>query len=300
MTIFKLTPYTYLKRFLAVKLLEMLTVKSPKFFFRGGDTISFLPQIEGMHEPHLTKFIDKTAENGFSDFLIDIGANIGLTSCQSGNKFKKVYCFEPNPLCVNILKTNLAIALKKNNTEIFDFALGDNDGEFDLYVPKHNWGGAFVIDGNDYSEDVLSKKDRFEKFNEENYIVDRVKLKNTEDVFKDLFSSIISKNLYKGVIKIDVEGFEQKVLLGIANKLPLNLNVTIVFENWDTNFDLKRIKGAFKNRCVSCFKLKQSIVGTNKTKLKKFFEFILFGNEITLADIEENEDTVGDIVFMID
>jgi FkbM family methyltransferase len=300
MTSYKLTPFNYLKKLFAVKFLEILTRKSPNIFLRGGDIISFNTQIEGIHEPFLKELIDNTAENGFSDFLIDIGANIGLTSSQSGNKFKKVYCFEPNPLCVNILKTNLTISLNKNDIEIFDFALGDVDGEFDLYVPKHNWGGAYVRDGNDYSEDVLSKKDRFNKFNKENYIVNRVKVKNSKDAFKDLFSSINDKNLCKGVIKIDVEGFERKVLLGIANTLPSSLNVVIVFENWDTNFDLNEIKSAFKSRSVSYLKLRHSIFGTNKTKLKKIFEFILFGNKTTLTSFEGDETLAGDIVIMVE
>ncbi len=296
----KLTPYNYLKRFFAQKSLEILTRKSINVFLRGGDTISLLPQIEGMHEPYLTKFIDNTAESGFSDFFIDIGANIGLTSCQNGNQFKKVYCFEPNPLCVNILKTNLAISLIEKHSEIFNFALGDVDGKFDLYIPKHNWGGAFVRDGNDYSDDVLNKKDSFKKFNNENYIVNTVQVKNSEVTFKDLFASIINNNLYKGVIKIDAEGFERKVLLAIAKTIPSRLNVTIVFENWDDNFDLNEIKSAFKRRSVSYLKLRHSVMGTNKSKLKKLLEFILFGDELTLSSIEADERLLGDIVLKVE
>ena len=58
----------------------------------------------GVYEPHIKFLIDYLAEKGYSDFLIDIGANIGLTSCQSGNSFKEIHMFEPNPDCVNILK----------------------------------------------------------------------------------------------------------------------------------------------------------------------------------------------------
>ena len=161
MILHKSTYYSVLKKRFQGSLLRKLTRKSPNIFLRSGDTISKGPLIDGIHEGPLTKFIGNSAENGMSDFLIDIGANIGLTSCQNGNGFKKVYCFEPNPLCLNILKTNLAISLGKGDFKIFDFALGDEDGEFDLYVPKHNWGGAFVKDGNDYADDVLGKKDGF-------------------------------------------------------------------------------------------------------------------------------------------
>ena len=161
--------YLY-KKFL-YKFFKKITYQSLNIFLRGGDIISVDPQIFGVHEEVLTKYINYVAENGSRDFLIDIGANIGLSSCQNGNKFKKVYCFEPNPLCVNILKTNLAISLNEGAFKIFDFALGNEDGLFDLYIPKHNWGGAFVRNSNDYSDEVLGRKDGFESISEKNYLI---------------------------------------------------------------------------------------------------------------------------------
>jgi len=295
----KSTEYSNFKRRFKRSIFKKLTRKSLNVFLRGGDIISVDPLLEGAHEHALTKFIGNCAENGMSDFFIDVGANIGLTSCQNGNGFKKVYCFEPNPLCVNILKTNLAISLSKGDFKIFDFALGDEDGEFDLYVPKHNWGGAFVKDGNDYADDVLGKKDGFEGINSDNYILNTVKVKNSEVVFTDLFASIVEKNLHNGLIKIDVEGFERKVLLAIANTVPSSMNVSIVFENWDPSFDLIEIKNAFKNRSVSLLKFKRSIYGTNKSKLRKYFEFILFGEKTHLESIEGDETIIGDIVLML-
>ena len=295
MNLHKTTFFSFLKK----PFFRKLTQKSLKIFLRGGDIISEDPFVNGIHEGALTKFIGNSAENGMSDFLIDIGANIGLTSCQNGDSFKKVYCFEPNPLCVNILKTNLAISLRNDDFTMFDFALGDDDGEFDLYVPKNNWGGAFIKDGNDYADDVLGGKDGFEGINTDNYIVNTVKVKNSEVVFSDLFASISEKKLYNGLIKIDVEGFERKVLLAIANTLPSSMNVTIVFENWDSSFDLIEIKNAFKNRTVSLLKLKRSIINTNKSKLRKYFEFILLGEKIQLVSIEDDETIIGDLILML-
>ena len=125
---------SHLKHKFLLKFYKISTQKSMNVFLRGTDIISVSPQVEGIHEESLTKLIDDVANNGASDFLIDIGANIGLNSCQNGSKFKKVICFEPNPLAVNILKTNLAISLIKNNFEVFQFALGESDGEFELFL----------------------------------------------------------------------------------------------------------------------------------------------------------------------
>ncbi len=70
-----------------------ITKNSLQLFLRGKDIISVSPQTCGFHELGLTTLISSIAENGASDFLIDIGANIGLTSCQNGNDFKRVFLF---------------------------------------------------------------------------------------------------------------------------------------------------------------------------------------------------------------
>ncbi len=115
-----------------------------------------------MHEPVLTKFIETCCDSEYSDFLIDIGANIGLTTCQNGNAFKEVVCFEPNPLCVNVLKVNTEIAIDGPTVEINEYGLGAEEGKFELWMAKNNWGGGFVRNAqNTYSDDTLAIKDGF-------------------------------------------------------------------------------------------------------------------------------------------
>ena len=158
---------------------------------------------------------------------------------------------------------------------------------------------AFVRNRNDYSDEVLYKKDGFESINVNNYLIKNVKLKRSEVFFENLFSSLITENLCNGVIKIDVEGFERKVLLAIAKSIPLSLNVIIVFENWDPEFDLDEIKTSFEGREVKCFKFERSIRGTNKSKIRKFFEFIFFGDKIMLGNFNEDKALIGDIILQI-
>ena len=76
------------------------------------------------------------------------------------------------------------------------------------------------MNGNDYSEATLSKKDGFSKFELDNYLVRKVDVKNAETVLSKLFSDLLLEGLCKGVVKIDVEGFERKILLAIAKCLP--------------------------------------------------------------------------------
>jgi len=197
------------------------------------------PQISGVYEEHLTKYVDEVASNGFSNFYIDIGANIGLSSSQSGGKFSKVICFEPNPLCVNVLKTNLSISLDEGQFKMNEYALGESDGAFDLYIPRHNWGGGFVRDHNSYSDDILTSKDGFDELDNDNYIIKTIQVKKAEGVFQELFASLLSSGLTKGVIKIDVEGFEQTVISALGRALPQNIELVVIFENWDAELNLR-------------------------------------------------------------
>lgn len=90
MILHKITPLSFLKKCFFYGAFPLLTRNRLNVFLKGGDIISESPLIEGIYETPLTKFIDNCAKNGMSRFLIDIGANIGLTSCQNGNSFKKV------------------------------------------------------------------------------------------------------------------------------------------------------------------------------------------------------------------
>lgn len=101
-------------------------------FLRSGDLISKSPILFGGHEIHQTELMEKYREKGNSQFLLDIGANVGLTSCQNGEKFDKVICYEPNPWVCNILRTNLAMRLKPYSFEINEFALGNKDSVAEL------------------------------------------------------------------------------------------------------------------------------------------------------------------------
>jgi len=278
-----------------------LTSQSCNLFLRGGDIISIPPLVKGVHEEPLTNLICNFAEKGLSDYFIDIGANIGLNSCQSGSSFKNVICFEPNPLCVNILKTNLAISLSNDKFEINEFALGECDGNFELYIPKNNWGGAFVrIDSNTYSDEVLASKDGFNELSSKNYIIKDIQVKSTKDTFVEIFSKLERKGFKNGVIKIDVEGDERVVLQGIFESLPSDFNLAIVFENWDENFDFDELKDVFTTRNLNLKKIERSIFGTSHSKIYKLISLLIGrSDEQYLAKLDSTYSNVGDIVIEV-
>jgi len=93
----------FMRRDSAEKRFKQVTRSALPLFLRGGDTITITPSVAGFHEDDVESVIRWAARNGHGDFLIDIGANIGLTSCLVGDCFSAVRCYEPNPLAFAIL-----------------------------------------------------------------------------------------------------------------------------------------------------------------------------------------------------
>lgn len=240
--------YVILEQFKA-RLFCRLTKPSSRLFLKGGDVISIAPQISGEHEPVLSGFITQCAQTGYGDYLIDIGANIGLISCQAGSHFDMVHMFEPNPLCVQILSVNAEISLRQGHFQIHPVGIGMLQSELTLTVPKNNWGGAFVkTDDNAYSDEVLAQKDGFSSLDAANYFEVTVTIADGITTLTKIFEGLSANGKTAGVIKIDVEGLETPILNAIARTLPDSGKLVIVFENWDVDFDPKSLLAAFEGR----------------------------------------------------
>jgi FkbM family methyltransferase len=283
------------------KLFQTLTKKSLPLVLRSGDAMSFGPQVNGVHEPQIKKLIEFWAKQGLADFLIDVGANIGLTSCQSGNKFKQVHMFEPNPDCFNILRINSKIALTNCDSHLYDFGLGQDNSSKILTVPIKNWGGAFINDENNfYTEKMLANKDSFDNFNKNNYQQITIKVQKATEVFKILFSSLESANLNNGVIKIDVEGYELTILEAIAETLPKNFKLAIVFESWDGSFDIDRITKKFDGRAKALKIVRSPSLKKGPPKIIKLLHLLVSGGYSSkLFPCQNGNDNTGDIVLII-
>ena len=278
---------------------KRITARSLNLFLRGGDLISITPQILGVHEPELTSLISKLADGGYGDFLIDIGANIGLTSCQSGKKFNEVHMYEPNPLCCHILQVNSTISLDCAKFFINPVGLGDVDKSARLTIPKHNWGGAFVADAtNSYDRGLLTQKDGLQQVDAGKYFEVDIKILNTRAEMARLFSELKGKGLKSGVIKIDVEGYETAVLAGIAEAIPDDIEVYILFESWDANFDLSSLIRAFRGRATPMRLIRRAPYGRNwPTIIKALAALFRWRFSTALENIETG--CVGDIILSI-
>lgn len=224
---------------LRYSVLKKITRKSLPLFFKGGDVISLDPLANGTYEADVQALIEHCADRGLNHFLLDIGANIGLTSCQSGHKFKTIHLFEPNPNCLSILKINANIALRGSTCVIHEYGLGSEDATLQLHVPYDNWGGAFVKSKeNEYDETVLSAKDGFGVFDAKNYDVVDVRIRSATTVFQEVFGELINKGLTQGVVKIDAEGYERLIIRSLLAVKPAGIQIAVLFENWKDALDV--------------------------------------------------------------
>ncbi|RDK10882.1 FkbM family methyltransferase [Cupriavidus lacunae] len=281
-------------------LFRQLTRKSQNLFLRGADQISAAPQVTGNHEPHVRSFIEHYANAGYGDFLIDIGANIGLTSCQSGGRFRQVHMFEPNPDCFSILRVNARISLAGTDYRLYEFGLGEANERKVLNVPRHNWGGAFIDDEhNSYSAATLASKDGFDHIDPQQYLRVEIQIAAADEVFRNLFCGLMEAGLTSGVIKIDVEGYEPTVIHAIARTIPKEISAAVVFESWDDDLDVSQLLDAFGGR-ASAFRI-QYIKRYKQSwpKLLKLAAFALSGGyTYTISPVVAGK-TKGDLVLSI-
>ena len=216
------------------RLHRLMVSKRANYFLRPVDIISHRPTLFGYHEPHIEKLINGFADR-FGGFLLDIGANIGLTSCMTGKNFRRVDCVEPNDLIANILETNLAINLPDKPTAVHRVGLGEEDGGAVLKIPFENYGGAFVKDGNTHFDTARVKRLALERKSLE--VIERhVEIREAYGWLQKMFRQYAKEGLERGVIKIDIEGHEEFVFKAILKVLPKNFGVVVVMENWFDRF----------------------------------------------------------------
>ena len=146
-----------------------------------------------------------------SEILIDIGANVGFYSILSSGRFGQIYSFEPNERNFRVLNKNIDNN-KLNNIQTFNIGLGEKEEV--LFGDSKTKGELFQTSGFAISKD--------------NQKGEKVLIKKGDDVLK-----LKNKTL---TIKIDVEGFEPYVLMGLKNTLVNNWCI-LQIEIWPKNND---------------------------------------------------------------
>ncbi len=278
----------FLVRAIKFRIYDYFTRHSSPLFLRGGDCISTSPIVAGTYENELVNLIGSISRSGCDAALIDIGANIGLTTFYTRSFFKKAYCFEPNPRVFSVLQANL-FGLK--DTQLFNFGLGDKTEPGTLTIPKTNFGGAFIMHpSNAYNMEELVSKDGFQDFQKANYEEMKIDIRKGREVLAEIF------NQFSGgfVIKIDVEGFEQTVLKEIAAALPSDRPFAIVFENWSKTTNPVDFARENFNRPIQVTKL-ASTIDAKSGKIKKLWTLFAYGRKYFLTSKPHN--WIGAVVY---
>jgi FkbM family methyltransferase len=143
----------------------------------------------------LLKDIVKEKQN---PIFIDVGANVGQHLLFMSRYCQEVHSFEPYDRVINILMSKLLFN-KCSNIIVHNVGLGAKSEYLDFYAPV----GRNIATGS---------------FIEEHAKDNNIKLGKLEIVEGDLYISKLNLNKID-LIKIDVEGFEKYVLLGLRDTL---------------------------------------------------------------------------------
>jgi FkbM family methyltransferase len=220
------------------------------------------------------KFLKKNKYNSFK-LLIDIGAHKGESIKLFSKNFtiKKIISFEASPINFKYLKKKIEKNKQgHNNTEIVleNTALGAED-KFIIFN-QFNESSSSTIKEIDQESKYYKKKFRLINFlnNKETYQKIKIKVSKLKDY--------IEKNNIKKIdfIKIDTEGYEFEILLGLENKIKL-VDI-IMFEHHYDNM----IKKGYTFEDIHKLLIKNNFNKIYKSRMpfRKTFEYIYKRKEL--------------------
>ena len=170
---------------------------------------------------------------------IDIGANIGQSIEYFKSKFKIVHAFEPNISNYEYLKKKYKYS---PNIKLYNYAIGSVSESKTLYIPY--WKNFISL----HQSASLIEEECYNSLNEFLSIQKKDLNIRTSEVKVNKLDSFNIENI--SLIKIDSEGYEKEVLLGMTNYL--NQNINIIIENTPSSFEFS--KGFLESYGYQCFR----------------------------------------------
>ena len=157
--------------------------------------------------------------------IFDVGANRGQSIIRFRKIFSQAYmhCFEPIPENYRHIQKNY----KNNKTIINNCAIGEKNGIKKFFINESSGTSSFF---------PINKNSNWAKKKKSNRTV------RNENVRVITLDSYVKKNKIKkiDILKIDVQGFEDKVLNGSKNLLKKNLIKTLEIEiNFSDHYSKK-------------------------------------------------------------
>ena len=165
--------------------------------------------LEGRWEPWVEKILMPAIKPGMR--FVDIGANFGyftLLGAEMVGASGQVYSFEANPLIFQKLVKSVAVNGFNERISLFNVAVHDESSPMEILF-RHDASGGGRTD--------IAKGER-------------PALGEVFPVQGEPLDTLLADIPKVDVIKIDVEGAEQKVLAGAKNLIARSRNLTIILE----------------------------------------------------------------------
>ena len=200
---------------------------------------------KGGHEKGLVNYLKKNISK--FDIFFDVGANSGTLSLPFiFEKNLKIICFEPLNYSYKKLTENFKINFSPEIHELNKIALSNKIKDSKIYFSKINENPGFASIDNYYDLKDLS--------------VENVKLNTLDNMYQYKDKKIF--------FKIDVEGYEKKVIEGAKNTLKNN-NVLMYLESRD-----------------------RKVIEMMKSLGFRSFSFKFYGNKLKFLENEFTQDVI--------
>ena len=180
---------------------------------------NYLFKMGNEFEPEMCYLFQSLIQGNFR--ILDVGANIGLTSLIFAELSAHVDSFEPSPSTFEILQKNISKS-GYSNIDLHNFGLGSSAEKLSLTRGPNDRSGAFVSNITQASS---------------GHITEHIEIKTGDQC---VGNSPVS------FIKIDVEGFEMEVLKGLLQTIERNCPIVVLeLNHWCLNI--------FQRICVPDF-----------------------------------------------
>lgn len=209
---YKFAPRTV---FMVSEKIGITKIETGQKLYIDRNDVSLAPHLvlDGRWEPNVTSWLLKNY-NCSSTFL-DIGANFGYFSILLGsvanfNAGGKIYAIEPNPYMADLIEKSVSINGFGDRVKVLKIAVGDVRRKLPLYESSDKHFGSTTL--RDAHNSTFTK--------------------NAISVEVDTLDSIVERENIRniGLIKMDIEGFEEKAFRGMQNLIANNKSIKIISE----------------------------------------------------------------------
>jgi FkbM family methyltransferase len=156
------------------------------------------------------------------DIIIDIGANFGyygvIASQQTDKKIGKVIYFEANPNLIPYIKKTLSVNWINEQSVVENLAVSDKEGTAELSIIKDYIGSSSLLSA-EYMDEYMHGKMNIEAES----------IVSVQAVSLDSYCERIGINQVN-LIKMDIEGFEDKAYDGMRKIVKASPDLTLFIE----------------------------------------------------------------------